>query len=87
MLLGRARLQLFRPASIRVMEAMQIHFGSQTELTPEPAIAPIEPKAGSNLEISIRNNYPGIATFHLEASGRRAGVLSAQDRNQHRRHR
>ena len=26
--LGRARLQLFRPASIRLMEAMQIHFGA-----------------------------------------------------------
>lgn len=68
-LLGRARLQLFRPASIRLMEAMQIHFGSQTELTPEPPTAAIEPKAGSNLEISIRNNYPGIQTYRLEASG------------------
>jgi hypothetical protein len=69
MLLGRSRLQLFRPASIRLMEAMQIHFGSQTELTPEPPTAPIEPKAGGNLEISIRNNDPGIRTYHLEASG------------------
>ncbi|MBZ5620587.1 MAG: beta-galactosidase [Acidobacteriia bacterium] len=68
-LLGRAHLQLFRPASIRLMEAMQIHFGSQTELTPDPPTAVIEPKAGGNLEISIRNNYPGIQTYHLEASG------------------
>jgi hypothetical protein len=69
MLLGRAHLQLFRPASIRVMEGIQIHFGSQTELTPEPPTAPVEPKAGGNLEISIRNNDPGIRTFRLEASG------------------
>src|ERR1017187_5311229 len=68
-LLGRARLQLFRPASIRLMEAMQIHFGSETELTPDPPTAPIEPKAGGNLEFSIRNNYPGIQTYRLEASG------------------
>ncbi|HYW41748.1 MAG TPA: beta-galactosidase [Bryobacteraceae bacterium] len=67
--LGRARLQLFRPASIRNMEAMQIHFGSQTELTPDPPIAPIEPKAGGNLEVSIRNNDTGIQTYRLEASG------------------
>ena len=31
--------------------------------------AAIEPKAGGNLEFSIRNNYPGIQTYHLEASG------------------
>src|SRR6185295_240608 len=61
-LLGRARLQMFRPASIRLMEAIQIHFGSQTELTPDPPVATIEPKAGGNLEISIRNNDPGIRT-------------------------
>jgi hypothetical protein len=69
MLLGRARLQLFRPASIRLMEAMQIHFGAQTELTPDPPTAPIDPKAGANLEFSIRNNTPGIQTYHVEASG------------------
>ncbi len=69
MLLGRARLQLFRPASIRLMEAMQIHFGSETELTPDPPAAPIEPKSGSNLEISIRNNWPSIETFQVTASG------------------
>jgi hypothetical protein len=67
--LGRARLQLFRPASIRLMQAMQLHFGSQTELTPDPPTAPIEPKAGGNLEISIRNNWPQIQTYRLEASG------------------
>jgi hypothetical protein len=67
--LGRARLQLFRPATIRLMEAIQLHFGSQTELTPDPPIAPIEPKAGGNLEISIRNNWPQIRTYRLEATG------------------
>jgi Glycosyl hydrolases family 35 len=67
--LGRAHLQLFRPVSIRLMEAMQIHWGSETELTPEPATAPIEPKAGTDLELSIRNNWPSIQTYRLEASG------------------
>jgi hypothetical protein len=69
MLLGRARLQLFRPVSIRLMESMVMHFGSRTELTPDPPVAAIDPKGGTNLEISIRNNYPGIATFRLEAAG------------------
>jgi hypothetical protein len=68
-LMGRARLQLFRPFSIRLMEAIQIHFGQHAELTPDPPIAPIDPKAGGNLEISIRNNWPGIQTYRLEAHG------------------
>jgi hypothetical protein len=67
--LGRARLQLFRPATIRMMEAIQLHFGSQAELTPDPPTAPIEPKAGGNLEISIRNNWPQIRTYSLAAAG------------------
>src|ERR1017187_5280180 len=67
--LGRARLQLFRPVSIRLMEAMQIHYGSETELSPEPPTAPIEPKTGTDLELSIRNNWPAIQTYFLEASG------------------
>ncbi|HUI58115.1 MAG TPA: beta-galactosidase [Bryobacteraceae bacterium] len=74
-LLGRARPQLFRPATIRLMEAMQIHFGNETELTPDPPIAPVDPKAGSNLEISIRNNWPGIKTYVLEASGDGLDIL------------
>jgi len=38
-------------------------------LAPEPPIAPIDPKAGTNLDISIRNNWPQIQTYHLAASG------------------
>ncbi|MGA2274730.1 MAG: beta-galactosidase [Bryobacteraceae bacterium] len=68
-LMGRARLQLFRPFSIRLMEAIQLHFGQHEELTPDPPIAPIDPRAGSDLEISIRNNWPGIQTYRLEAYG------------------
>ena len=68
-LMGSARLQLFRPFSIRLMEAIQLHFGQHAELTPDPPIAPIDPKAGTDLEISIRNNWPGIQTYRLEASG------------------
>jgi hypothetical protein len=68
-LLGRARLQLFRPVSVRLTDAIQIHFGAETELTPEPPTVTVEPKAGTNLDIAIRNNHPGIQTFRLEPSG------------------
>ncbi len=66
--LGRAHIQLFRPATVRLMSGMQFHFGPQTELTPEPPIAAIDPKGG-NLEISIRNNSPQIQTYRLEPAG------------------
>jgi hypothetical protein len=68
-LLGRARLQLFRPASVRLPAALQIHFGSAAELTPEPPIVAADPRGGANIEVAIRNNYPGIQSFHIEAAG------------------
>jgi hypothetical protein len=78
MLLGRVRLQLFRPVSIRLMEAMQLHFGLETELPSDPPVAPIEPRAGTNLELAIRNNAPGIQNFHLEPSGDGLDFLPAK---------
>jgi hypothetical protein len=67
--LGRARAQLFRPVSIRLLSGLQFHFGPDTEMTPDPPIAPVEPRAGSNVEISLRNNSPQIQNYHLEVSG------------------
>jgi hypothetical protein len=67
--LGRARVQLFRPASIRLLSGLQFHIGPETEITPDPPIAPVEPRAGSNIEISVRNNSPQIQNYRLELSG------------------
>ncbi len=67
--LGRARLELFRPATIRIAQAIRVHFGPRAELEPDPPAATIDPRGGSNLDVVIRNNWPGIQTFRLEASG------------------
>jgi hypothetical protein len=67
--LGRARLQLFRPLTIRMAQAIHLHFGRRTELLAEPPVAPIESTGGSNLEILLRNNSLEIETYHLEAWG------------------
>ncbi len=67
--LGRARPQLLRPVSVRLTEALRLHVGPQTEVAPDPAIALAEPKAGSNVEIGIRNNSSSIRTYHLAAEG------------------
>ena len=67
--LGRARVQLFRPVSIRLLSGLQFHIGPVTEITPDPPIATVEPRAGSNIEISLRNNSPQIQNYHLDLSG------------------
>ena len=69
MMLGRARLQLFPPVSIRLLEAIQLHIGQHSELTPDPPVVVVEPRAGTNIEVAIRNNWPGIQTYRLEAAG------------------
>jgi hypothetical protein len=63
-LLGRARLQLFRPLSVRLPDPVAIHFGSGNELPADPPIA-----TGATIEVICRNNAPGIQTFHIEAIG------------------
>jgi hypothetical protein len=68
-LLGRARMQLFRPVSVRLMEAIQLHLGPDTELAVDPPIAAVEPRAGTSLEIALHNNSTSIQTYHLAAAG------------------
>ncbi|MBZ5578443.1 MAG: beta-galactosidase [Acidobacteriia bacterium] len=76
--LGRARLQLFRPLSVRMTEALTLHFGAQTHLPVEPPTAPAETRAGSNLEIILRNNSTQIQNYRLEASGEGLEFLPAR---------
>ncbi len=67
-LLGRARLQLFRPLSVRLAQAVPLQFGAE-ELPIDPPVVALDPKAGRNIDIVLRNNSPHIETFKLEASG------------------
>lgn len=67
--LGRARLQLFRPVSIRLAQALQIHFGQQSVLQADPSTIPVDARAGSNVEVILRNNSLQIQNYRLEASG------------------
>ncbi len=66
--LGRARVQLLRPASLYLSDATALHFGAEEVLSPDPAVVTIEPKAGTNIEVVIRNNTPAIQTYHLQPS-------------------
>ena len=75
--LGRAHLQMFHPASIHLAQAIALHLGTM-DLTPEPPVAPIDPRAGGNLGFSIRNNSTGIQTYRLEAAGEGLEFLPAR---------
>jgi len=66
--LGRARLQLFRPVSIRLAQAIQAHFG-QSVLPADPATVPVDARAGSNVEVVLHNNSPQIQNYRIEAAG------------------
>jgi hypothetical protein len=67
--LGRAHLQLFRPASVHLAEAIRLHFGAAADLVVEPPIIPIDATAGRTVDVNVRNNSPDIQTYAIEPSG------------------
>jgi hypothetical protein len=75
--LGRARVQLLRPLSVRITQALGLHFG-QTRLGVDPPTAPAETRAGSALEVLLRNNTQQIQNYHLEAAGEGLEFLPAR---------
>jgi len=76
--LGRARLQLFRPVSIRFSQALETHVGNQTRLAAEPPTVTAETRAGSEVEIVVRNNSPEIQTYRFEPTSDGLEFLPAQ---------
>ena len=64
--LGRTRLQVFRPLSVHLAQAVKLHFGADDELAVDPMLVALDPKAGRNLDINLRNNAPRIASFTVE---------------------
>jgi hypothetical protein len=67
--LGRARLQLFRPVSVRFPDAMRLHFGASDELTVDPPIIPIDATSGRGVDVTVRNNSTQIESYVLEPAG------------------
>ena len=77
-LLSHARLQLLRPASLRIREAVGLHYGTVAELLVVPALIPIDAKAGREISITIRNNFPEIRNFILTAASSELEFSPAQ---------
>jgi hypothetical protein len=76
--LGRTRLQLFRPASLRIREAIPLRLGPDSELALDPPLVSFDPKAGRDLHIAIRNNYPSIQSYVVDISGKGLTFLPAR---------
>jgi hypothetical protein len=68
-LMSRANLQLLRPLSVRIREAMGVHYGSAGELPVTPPIVPVEANAGREVSVVLHNNSPEIRNFTVEARG------------------
>lgn len=65
-MMSRARVQLLRPASVHIREAVSLHYGSAAELPVTPAIVPVDAHAGREVSVVIRNNSPEIRNFVVE---------------------
>ncbi len=75
---GRSRLQLFRPASVRIPEAIPLLLGASTELAPDPPLVSFDPKAGREFHVALRNNYPEIQNYVVELTGKGLTFLPAR---------
>jgi len=68
-LMSRARVQLLRPASVHIREAIGLHYGSIGELLIAPSLIPVNADSGREVSVLIRNNSPEIRNFVVEAQG------------------
>jgi Glycosyl hydrolases family 35 len=68
-MMSRARVQLLRPASVRIREAVSLQYGSDGELPIAPALVPVDASAGREVSLVIHNNSPEIRNFVVEAKG------------------
>jgi len=66
--MSHTRLQLLRPASLRIREAVSRHWGKGADLPLDPPLVPVDQKSGRDLNITVRNNAPEIRTFILKAT-------------------
>ena len=76
--MGHARLQLLRPASLRIREAINRHFGSAADLPVAPPLVAVDQRAGRSISVTIRNNFPEIKNYVLELSGEGVEFIPAR---------
>jgi hypothetical protein len=66
--LGRARVPVLRPATLRFPQAIKLHAGA-AEAPVDPPVISVDPRGSRNLEITVRNHSNEIRTFTVSADG------------------
>ncbi|HEY3838541.1 MAG TPA: hypothetical protein VGL72_18305, partial [Bryobacteraceae bacterium] len=66
--MGHVRLQLLRPVSLRIRQAVALHYGADRELLSSPPVVPVDGPVGRNIDVLVRNNSPEIRSFTLQSS-------------------
>jgi hypothetical protein len=66
--LGRARVPVLMPGSLRLPQAIRLHAGNAA-IPIDPPIVAIDPRGSRNLEITVRNHSNEIRTFVIAAEG------------------
>lgn len=66
---SHVRVQVLRPVSVHVAEAMAVHFGRTAELTSDPPLIPCEAPRGKNISVELKNNAREPRSFHVALSG------------------
>jgi hypothetical protein len=76
--LSHARVQLLRPASLTVRDAIPLTLGEDSTLAVDPPLVSFDPKGGREVHFTIRNNFPGIQNYVLELAGAGLTFLPAR---------
>jgi hypothetical protein len=66
--MGRARVPLLYPATVRLPQPIRLHAGA-AEIPADRTILPVDPRGGRNVEITIRNHSNEIRTVAVAAEG------------------
>ena len=78
--MGHVRLQMLRPVSLRIRQAVALQYGSDRELPSFPPVIPVDSPAGRNIDVLIRNNSPDIRSIHAGIRLRKRRTLAGQNR-------
>jgi hypothetical protein len=76
--MGHVRVQVLRPVSLRIRQAVALHYGSDRELPSSPPLIPVESPAGRSIDVLILNNSPEIRSFNLQAACQGVEVTPAR---------
>jgi hypothetical protein len=64
--ISHANPTILTPVTVRYPDAIEVRLAADSSLPLFPATIPVNRRQGRDITISLRNNAPGIRTFHVE---------------------